>query len=69
MQATRKQRDTGASGVGTEATDSTRGPNFGLDDSAPLARRNVGEVEEDAEGLEIMKVLGRNRAWLRKKCR
>ncbi len=48
---TRKQRDTGASGVGSEATDSTGGPNFGLDDSARLARRNVGELMDDTGEL------------------
>jgi multimeric flavodoxin WrbA len=29
--------------------------------------RNIGEVESDTEGLETMRVLGRNMAWLLKK--
>jgi len=29
--------------------------------------REIGEVEKDAEGIETMKVLGRNMAWLLKK--
>ncbi len=31
--------------------------------------RNIGEVEKDEEGIETMKVLGRNMAWLLKKTR
>ena len=26
--------------------------------------RNIGEVEDDAEGIKTMKVLGQNMAWL-----
>jgi multimeric flavodoxin WrbA len=29
--------------------------------------REKGDVEQDAEGIETMKVLGRNMAWLLKK--
>jgi len=29
--------------------------------------RNIGEVESDAEGIENMRVIGRNMAWLLKK--
>ena len=29
--------------------------------------RNIGEVEEDEEGIETMQVLGQNMAWLLKK--
>jgi hypothetical protein len=31
--------------------------------------RAIGEVEQDAEGLETMQTLGRNMAWLLKKIR
>jgi len=29
--------------------------------------RNIGEVKQDAEGMQIMKTLGQNMAWLMKK--
>jgi multimeric flavodoxin WrbA len=31
--------------------------------------REIGEIEKDEEGLSTMEVLGRNMAWLMKKCR